>query len=104
MAQTNGELQSTRHEHRLMANEQAEFEANIIGWYDLQLHIKKSKKVIIFLEKCSKEKQSVELELKILKETHVEKLQSLSTTLNHLAGTIASLRNQLKQNNIKEGR
>ncbi|KAG2231938.1 hypothetical protein INT48_005653, partial [Thamnidium elegans] len=83
LAQTNQELQTTRHEHRLMANEQSEFEANII-------------------EKCSKEKESVELELKILKETHVEKLQSLSTTLNRLAGTIASLRNQLKQNDIKE--
>ncbi|KAI8076056.1 hypothetical protein BDF21DRAFT_61214 [Thamnidium elegans] len=31
LAQTNQELQTTRHEHRLMANEQSEFEANIIG-------------------------------------------------------------------------
>lgn len=44
----------------------------------------------------------MELELRILKETHVEKVQSLSATLNHLTGTIAFLRDQLKRNNIQE--
>jgi hypothetical protein len=44
----------------------------------------------------------VELELRILKETHVEKVQSLSATLNHLSGTIAFLRDQLKRHNIPE--
>ncbi|KAI9366678.1 hypothetical protein BD770DRAFT_376754, partial [Pilaira anomala] len=83
LKQTNQELQTTRHQHSLMANEQSQFEANII-------------------EKCSKEKASVELELKILKETHVEKIQSLATSLNQLAGTVASLRNQLKLHQIKE--
>lgn len=57
----------------------------------------------IFIEKCSKEKQVVELELRILKDAHVEKVQSLSSSLNQLAGTVASLRDQLKRNHIKEG-
>lgn len=34
---------------------------------------------------------------------HIEKVQDLSTNLNHLSCTINSLRRQLQENNIKEG-
>ncbi|KAL9542240.1 hypothetical protein PS6_009901 [Mucor atramentarius] len=51
-------------------------------------------------EKCSQEKRQVELELAILKKTHVDKMQDLSTTLNQLLRTIASLKDQLAKNNI----
>ncbi|KAL0137355.1 hypothetical protein V8B55DRAFT_1389618 [Mucor lusitanicus] len=77
----NQELQTIRHQNRLMENERTKFEANMI-------------------EKCSQEKRQVELELGILKKTHVEKMQDLSTTLNQLLGTIASLKDQLAKNNI----
>lgn len=51
-------------------------------------------------EKCSQEKRQVELELAILKKTHADKMQDLSTTLNQLLRTIASLKDQLAKNNI----
>ncbi|CAO0801757.1 unnamed protein product [Mucor circinelloides] len=77
----NQELQTTRHQNRLMENERTKFETNMI-------------------EKCSQEKRQVELELAILKKTHVDKMQDLSTTLNQLLRTIASLKDQLAKNNI----
>ncbi|KAK4521104.1 uncharacterized protein ATC70_013048 [Mucor velutinosus] len=77
----NQELQTIRHQNRLMENERTKFEANMI-------------------EKCSQEKRQVELELGILKKTHVEKMQDLSATLNQLLGTIAFLKDQLAKNNI----
>lgn len=46
----------------------------------------------------------METELRILKETHVEKVQNLSTNLNHLTCTVHSLRKLLEQHNIKEGK
>lgn len=59
--------------------------------------------MILIVEKCSKEKQAVELELKLLKEVHIEKVQSLSTSLNNAFNTITALREQLKKHNIEEG-
>ncbi|KAI9483029.1 MAG: hypothetical protein EXX96DRAFT_556578 [Benjaminiella poitrasii] len=81
--QTKQELQSTRHHTRLMENERQEFEASII-------------------KKCSKQKEQVELELKLLKEAHVEKIQSLSTSINQLSNKVTALRNQLKEHQLVE--
>ncbi|KAI8641102.1 hypothetical protein BD408DRAFT_444562 [Parasitella parasitica] len=78
----NQDLQTIRHQNRLMENERTKFETNMI-------------------EICSQEKKQVELELNILKKTHVEKIEDLSTTLNHLVGTIAYLKEQLIKNDIK---
>ncbi|KAI7907792.1 uncharacterized protein BX663DRAFT_492013 [Cokeromyces recurvatus] len=53
-------------------------------------------------EKYLKEKNQVELEFKLLKESHIEKIQSLSITVNQLSNKILSLENQLKEQNIVE--
>ncbi|CAO3610217.1 unnamed protein product [Mucor hiemalis] len=83
LTDVNRELHASKHKCHLMENERKEFESNMI-------------------EKCSKEKQSVELELKLLKEVHIDKVQSLSTSLNNAFNTISALRNQLKNHNIEE--
>lgn len=83
LTDVNRELHASKHKCNLMENERKEFEANVI-------------------EKCSKEKQAVELELKLLKEVHIEKVQSLSTSLNNAFNTITALREQLKKHNIEE--
>ncbi|KAI9276565.1 hypothetical protein BY458DRAFT_505365 [Sporodiniella umbellata] len=79
----NKELTKTRHQCRLLENERGEFETSVN-------------------EKYTKEKLQTETELRLLKETHVEKVQDLSTYLNQLSSTVALLRNQLQQHNIKE--
>ncbi|KAG1041907.1 hypothetical protein G6F46_004657 [Rhizopus delemar] len=79
----NKELSQTRHQCRLLENERNQFETSVI-------------------EKYAKEKEQSETELRILKEMHIEKVQDLSTNLNHLSCTINSLRRQLQENNIKE--
>ncbi|KAG1401571.1 hypothetical protein G6F60_006292 [Rhizopus arrhizus] len=79
----NKELSQTRHQCRLLENERNQFETSVI-------------------EKYAKEKEQSEIELRILKEMHIEKVQDLSTNLNHLSCTINSLRRQLQENNIKE--
>lgn len=38
-----------------------------------------------------------------MKEVHIEKVQSLSTSLNNAFNTITALREQLKKHNIEEG-
>lgn len=83
LEELNKELYKTRHQYRLLENERTEFEASVN-------------------EKYAKEKELAETELRILKETHVEKVQDLSTHLNHLSCTVSSLREQLQQNDIKE--
>ncbi|KAI8879502.1 hypothetical protein K501DRAFT_193430 [Backusella circina FSU 941] len=81
--QSNQEIQLLRHTSKLMENERSEYEREV-------------------QEKCEKDKQHLTTELKILKETHIEKVQNMSTTMNNLQLTIASLREQLKRHDIKE--
>lgn len=54
-----------------------------------------------FVEKYEKEKSNVELELKILKETHVEKLQHLSSTIDHLYKKIDHYKHTLDTHEIQ---
>ncbi|KAI7868737.1 hypothetical protein BDF14DRAFT_1790276 [Spinellus fusiger] len=77
------ECQQWRHKYLLLANERDAFE--------------KSCK-----EKAAREKEIVLLELKLLKEVHLEKIQALSSAMVQWQNKVASLRNQLKQHAIDE--
>ncbi|KAI8372935.1 uncharacterized protein BYT42DRAFT_52805 [Radiomyces spectabilis] len=72
-----------RHKWRLLENEREKFETSI-------------------KEQCKKDMQSLQLQLDILKKTHVEKVENMSATLSQLQKLVTSLRAQLKRHGIAE--
>ncbi|KAI8976842.1 hypothetical protein BDB01DRAFT_802753 [Pilobolus umbonatus] len=83
LSDTEQELQVFRHKYKLMENERIQYETTI-------------------KERYSSEKEVVALELKVLKESHVTKIQQLSTSLNQLHTMNQQLRHTLIENNIPE--
>ncbi|OAD78557.1 hypothetical protein PHYBLDRAFT_163657 [Phycomyces blakesleeanus NRRL 1555(-)] len=77
--------QSWRHKCLLLTNEREEFE-------------------LACKEKAAREKDIMLLEVKLLKEVHLEKIQSLSCAMAQWQNRVASLRAQLKQHSIEEGK
>ncbi|ORX51952.1 hypothetical protein DM01DRAFT_1408416 [Hesseltinella vesiculosa] len=77
------QLREWRHKCKLLENERQEYEKSI------QL-------------KYQREKETVALELKILKQTHVDKVQSMSTSLAQLQKQVTRLRAQLAKHSIQE--
>ncbi|RCH78213.1 hypothetical protein CU098_004701 [Rhizopus stolonifer] len=75
---TQRELSASRHQTRLMENERHQFEASVT-------------------KTCSLEKDQIQLELNILKETHTEKMQYYSSTMNQLYKTIQVLKQRLSK-------
>ncbi|KAF7728137.1 hypothetical protein EC973_006652 [Apophysomyces ossiformis] len=76
--------QSWRHKCQLLENEREKYEASVKAQYE-------------------KEKEPLETELKVLKDSHIEKIQAMSSALAQLQQKVASLQNQLKQHGITEG-
>ncbi|KAG0162061.1 hypothetical protein DFQ30_004107, partial [Apophysomyces sp. BC1015] len=75
--------QSFRHKCQLLENEREKYEASVKA-------------------QCEKEKEPLRIELKVLKESHIEKVQSMSTVLAQLQQKVVSLQDQLKQHGITE--
>ncbi|ORZ18566.1 hypothetical protein BCR42DRAFT_411166 [Absidia repens] len=74
---------SWRHKFKLLENEQQEYEKSIRTQYE-------------------KEKEALVLELKILRQTHTEKVQSMSSSMLQLQKQVARLSHQLAANGITE--
>lgn len=53
---------------------------------------------------CDRDMQYLRCEINALKEAHLQKAQSMADTIAHLQDTCDSLRHQLRQHNITEGK
>ncbi|OBZ81933.1 hypothetical protein A0J61_10019 [Choanephora cucurbitarum] len=79
----NQDLQTERHQKRLLENERQQFETSVT-------------------KSCSKEKDQVELELKMMKQMHTEKMQYYSSAMNNLYKTTQHLKERLKKYEVNE--
>ena len=59
--------------------------------------------MLLWLGQCEKDKELLQIEIKILKDTHITKVQEMSSTMAQLQRTVASLREQLCKHGLAEG-
>ncbi|KAI7860582.1 hypothetical protein BDC45DRAFT_105802 [Circinella umbellata] len=83
LKQTIHDQQTWRHKCRLLENERENFQTSVKG-------------------QCEKDKELLQIEIKTLKDTHITKVQEMSSTMAQLQRTVASLREQLSKHGVAE--
>ncbi|KAI9276676.1 hypothetical protein BDA99DRAFT_493856 [Phascolomyces articulosus] len=83
LKQATHDQQTWRHKCRLLENEREKFQSFV-------------------KDQCEKDKELLHIEIKTLKETHISKVQEMSSTMAQLQRTVGSLRDQLSKHGLEE--
>ncbi|KAI9492011.1 hypothetical protein BDB00DRAFT_465818 [Zychaea mexicana] len=85
LKQATHDQQTWRHKCRLLESEREKFQATVT-------------------DQCEKDKELLQMEIKILKEAHLNKVQEMASAMAQLQRTVALLREQLSKHGLAEGR